>query len=130
VTYIIKINQIRSFYFKFDFNSQASIPGLPRPILSAQSLSSNSKIPAVLRQKMLDLLVDKCLEYSDSVEDAYQRALDTENSAFEKCVSKGVYHCRIMNCVSMLRKAAMDKKTVGSGQQLLKGMHCVKSFML
>nr|CAG4643032.1 EOG090X01LQ [Ilyocryptus agilis] len=77
------------------------VPKLPRPIIAVEF---GCRVPANVRQKYLNVLVDETLKIYDREEDAYQRAVEEEKSAYSKCSSKVVYVNVITNLVQRIRR--------------------------
>nr|CAG4641478.1 EOG090X01LQ [Eurycercus lamellatus] len=76
---------------------------LPRPVIAVEF---GCRVPANVRQKYLNVLVDETLKIYDREEDAYTRAVEEERAAYSKCSSKVVYVNVITNLVQRIRREA------------------------
>lgn len=76
-------------------------PKLPRPVIAVEL---GCRVPANIRQKYLNVLVDETLKIYDREEDAFQRAVEEERTAYAKCSSKVVYVNVITNLVQRIRR--------------------------
>jgi hypothetical protein len=91
---------------------------LPRPTIPVEF---GCRVPANVRQKYLNVLVDETLKIYDRQEDAFERAVEEEKTAYTKSSSKVVYVNVITNLVQRIRREASEgsKATENSanGQQ-------------
>lgn len=76
---------------------------LPRPMIA---IELGCRVPATIRQKYLNILVDETLKIYDREEDAYERAVEEEKQSYAKCSSKVVYVNVITNVVQRIRREA------------------------
>lgn len=76
---------------------------LPRPTIA---IELGCRVPANIRQKYLNILVDETLKIYDREEDAYERAVEEEKQSYAKCNSKVVYVNVITNLVQRIRREA------------------------
>lgn len=82
---------------------KAPPPKLPRPMIA---IELGCRVPANIRQKYLNILVDETLKIYDREEDAYERAVEEEKQSYAKCSSRIVYANVITNVVQRIRKEA------------------------
>ena len=78
---------------------------LPRPTIPVEF---GCRVPANVRQKYLNVLVDETLKIYDRQEDAFQRAVEEEKAAYAKSSSKVVYVNVITNLVQRIRREASE----------------------
>ena len=89
-------------------------PQLPRPMIAVEL---GCRVPANIRQKYLNILVDEMLKIYDREEDAYQRAVEEEKQSYAKCSSKVVYVNVITNLVQRIRRESESSNNPTSANQ-------------
>lgn len=87
---------------------------LPRPMIA---IELGCRVPATIRQKYLNILVDETLKIYDREEDAYERAVEEEKQSYAKCSSKVVYVNVITNVVQRIRREAESTSNPTSSSQ-------------
>lgn len=93
---------------------QKAVPKLPRPTIAVEL---GCRVPASIRQKYLNVLVDETLKIYDREEDAYQRAVEEEKTAYAKCSSKVVYINVITNLVQRIRREVESNSSQPASSQ-------------
>lgn len=81
------------------------VTNLPRPTIAVEL---GCKVPANIRQKYLNVLVDETLKIYDRAEDAYERAVEEEKAAYAKSSSKVVYINVVTNLVQRIRREVSE----------------------
>lgn len=89
-------------------------PKLPRPMIA---IELGCRVPANIRQKYLNILVDETLKIYDREEDAYERAVEEERQSYAKCSSRIVYANVITNVVQRIRREAESSNSPTSAHQ-------------
>nr|CAG4651609.1 EOG090X01LQ [Triops cancriformis] len=79
---------------------------LPRPIIPTDF---GSKVPASIRQRYLNILVDECLKFYTKEQEAYDRALAEEQNCYARSSNRNVYLNVVVNCVKKIRTEASSK---------------------
>lgn len=96
-------------------NKPTSSPAkLPRPTIA---IELGCRVPATIRQKYLNILIDETLKIYDREEDAYERAVEEEKTSYAKCSSKVVYVNVITNVVQRIRREAESSNNPTSTSQ-------------
>ena len=93
---------------------KAPPPKLPRPMIA---IELGCRVPANIRQKYLNILVDETLKIYDREEDAYERAVEEERQSYAKCSSRIVYANVITNVVQRIRREAESTSNPSSANQ-------------
>ena len=75
------------------------------------------RVPANIRQKYLNILVDETLKIYDREEDAYERVVEEERQSYAKCSSRIVYANVITNVVQRIRREAESTSNPSSANQ-------------
>jgi hypothetical protein len=96
---------------------KAPPPKLPRPMIA---IELGCRVPANIRQKYLNILVDETLKIYDREEDAYERAVEEERQSYAKCSSRIVYANVITNVVQRIRREAESNSNPSSTIQSMK----------
>ena len=87
---------------------------LPRPTIKAEL---GCRVPANVRQKYLNVLVDEMLKLYDRQEDAFERAVEEETASYAKSKSKVVYVNVVTNLVQRIRREGTGNSSAGAGAQ-------------
>nr|CAG4646056.1 EOG090X01LQ [Macrothrix elegans] len=85
-----------------------AVTSLPRPTIAVEM---GCKVPANIRQRYLNILVDETLKIYDREQDAFERAVEEEKLAYGKSSSKVVYINVITNLVQRIRREVAENGT-------------------
>nr|CAG4643740.1 EOG090X01LQ [Lepidurus arcticus] len=86
---------------------------LPRPIITTDF---GSKVPASIRQRYLNILVDECLKFYSKEQEAYDRALAEEQNCYGRSANRNVYLNVVVNCVKKIRTEASGRNGESSSE--------------
>ena len=84
---------------------------LPRPIIAVEL---GCRVPATVRQRYLNVLIDELLKIYDREEDAYERAVTEESQCYARSNSKTVYLNVVVNIINRIRK---EKETTEKAEK-------------
>lgn len=74
---------------------------LPRPVIA---IELGCRVPATVRQRYLNVLIDELLKIYDQEQDAYDRAVSEESQCYARSNSKTVYLSVVVNMINRIRK--------------------------
>ena len=101
-----------------EFFSPTTKPGLKEPKRPTMPLdvTTAGKIPIVTRQAALNRLIDECLKFHDSQQNAYDRALKEEKAIYDRVKSKMMYPNATASAILKLREEGKTVKPESGNQ--------------
>lgn len=85
----------------------ASVAPDVRPVIPlGYSLGTSSKVPLVVRQQVLNKLIDELLKKKSEAADAYTAALSEEKSVYDKCKSRQTYSSIAASALLKIRSSS------------------------